>query len=60
MEHPLWDEPRVIVTPHNAGRHDRYVDNILELFCENLAHLEAGNITEMRNIVRLPVSGSDQ
>jgi phosphoglycerate dehydrogenase-like enzyme len=41
-DHPLWDHPRVVVTPHSSagglGRHDRAV----ELFVNNLSRYVRG------------------
>jgi phosphoglycerate dehydrogenase-like enzyme len=41
-DHPFWDHPRVIVTPHSSagglGRHDRAVD----LFVDNLRRYASG------------------
>jgi len=41
-DHPWWDDPRVVVTPHNSaggrGRHARGAD----LFSENLARYQRG------------------
>jgi len=41
-DHPWWDDPRVVITPHNSaggrGRHARGAD----LFSENLARYRRG------------------
>lgn len=33
---PLWDMPQVIITPHVGGQSARRIDDMTELFCENL------------------------
>lgn len=35
-DHPLWDFPNVIITPHNAGLHVDYADHAGTFFLENL------------------------
>lgn len=35
VESPLWDRDDVLVTPHVAGRSDRFVDRFSSLFIEN-------------------------
>lgn len=39
---PLWDDPRVIVTPHVAGFAPDYRERVQDLFKANLAHYAAG------------------
>ncbi|MGF1667624.1 MAG: D-2-hydroxyacid dehydrogenase [Acidimicrobiia bacterium] len=34
---PLWDHPRVVITPHTAGFSPRYGERLLEVFRANLA-----------------------
>lgn len=40
--HPLWAAPRVIITPHTAGRGDRGRDRLFMLVRENLRRYVAG------------------
>ena len=40
--HPLWSMPRVIITPHMAGRSDRGRDRLFLLVQENLRRYVAG------------------
>ena len=41
-DHPLWRMENVIVTPHAAGGSPNRMDRIVELFCENLRRILAG------------------
>lgn len=41
-DHPAWDLPRTIVTPHVAGLGERYLERAVEAFAENLRRLERG------------------
>ena len=41
-DHPLWDDPRVTVTPHVAGFSSVYREEVLTLVTDNLARLRAG------------------
>ena len=41
-DHPLWRMENVIITPHAAGGSPNRQDRIVELFCENLRRLLAG------------------
>lgn len=41
-DHPLWLTPRVIITPHTAGRSDRSRDRLYLLVQENLRRYVAG------------------
>jgi phosphoglycerate dehydrogenase-like enzyme len=40
--HPLWTMPRVIITPHTAGRSDKSRDRLFLLVQENLRRYVAG------------------
>jgi len=40
--HPLWSTPRVIITPHTAGRSDKGRDRLYLLVAENLRRYVAG------------------
>jgi len=41
-DHPLWTTPRVIITPHTAGRSDKSRDRLFLLVQENLRRYVAG------------------
>jgi phosphoglycerate dehydrogenase-like enzyme len=41
-DHPLWENPHVIITPHNAGLHPTYAQEVGALFLDNLRRLLAG------------------
>ena len=41
-EHPLWDTPNCLITPHIAGTHDNEDARLVEHFLANLAAFEAG------------------
>ena len=41
-DHPLWDMPNVIVTPHTAGGSPDRLDRTVEVFCENLRRIDSG------------------
>lgn len=41
-DHPLWNTPRVLITPHTAGRSDRSRDRLFLLIQENLRRYVAG------------------
>ena len=43
-DHPLWNEPNVIITPHISGRFSlaKTLDNIVEIFIHNLKLYAAG------------------
>ncbi|MBN2022680.1 MAG: D-2-hydroxyacid dehydrogenase [Pirellulales bacterium] len=41
-EHPLWDAPNVIITPHVAGQAAWRIDNMTRLLCENLRRWRSG------------------
>jgi D-2-hydroxyacid dehydrogenase (NADP+) len=36
VDHPLWNMPNVIITPHMAGCFHHYMDRLTTLFCQNL------------------------
>ena len=40
--HPLWSMPRVLISPHVAGRSDRSLDRLFLLVQENLRRYVAG------------------
>ena len=45
---PLWTTPRLIITPHVAGRVRGYVERALRLFVQNLEQTERGDAPKTR------------
>lgn len=41
-EHPLWEVPNLVITPHIAGDTENYTQLVFELFAENLKRYIAG------------------
>jgi D-3-phosphoglycerate dehydrogenase len=41
-ESPLWDAPNVIITPHVGGQRASRIDDMTDLFCENLRRYRTG------------------
>jgi len=41
-DHPLWELPSVIITPHVAGQARWRIDRMTDLFCENLRRWHSG------------------
>jgi phosphoglycerate dehydrogenase-like enzyme len=39
---PLWNVPNVIITPHVGGQRASRIDDMTNLFCENLRRYRAG------------------
>jgi len=50
-ESSLWTMPNVLIGPHNAGRHDGYVDDVLDIFEYNIECYQCCRPTEMRNLI---------
>jgi len=48
---PLWDLSNVLITPHNAGRTERYNERLASLFADNLRRYLAGR--PLANVVDL-------
>jgi phosphoglycerate dehydrogenase-like enzyme len=48
-ESPLWRMPNVLVSPHRAGDHERWADDVVALFVDNLERFVAGE--PLRNVV---------
>lgn len=48
-EHPFWEMPHVIITPHIAGHFNGLRENTFDLFCENLSLFLQGK--PLRNVV---------
>lgn len=51
---PIWKLPNVMITPHLAGRSDRYLDQLVPLVAENLGHFLADRPECLRNVVLSP------
>ncbi len=41
-DHPLWDVPNTIITPHMAAADYAYLPNISKIFAENITRIENG------------------
>jgi phosphoglycerate dehydrogenase-like enzyme len=50
-DHPLWDMPNVVVTPHTGGVHIDYADDALPIVEENMRRFLAGDTKNMVNLV---------
>ena len=50
-DHPLWGMENVIITPHNGGLCDVYVNYALPILEKNLRRYLAGDIGNMINLV---------
>jgi phosphoglycerate dehydrogenase-like enzyme len=46
---PLWRMPNVLVSPHRAGDHERWAEEVVALFVDNLKRFVAGE--PLRNVV---------
>jgi D-3-phosphoglycerate dehydrogenase len=42
VDSPLWDIPNVIITPHVGGQRASRIDDMTDLFCENLRRYRVG------------------
>lgn len=42
VDSPLWDARNVIITPHVGGQRASRIDDMTELFCQNIARYRAG------------------
>lgn len=51
-DHPLWSAPNVLISPHQGGFCDVYVDHAMPTIAENIRHFLAGDMGAMRNRVR--------
>ena len=47
-DHPLWACPNVILTPHTSGFRQGHWEEVVELFAENLARFERGELPKFR------------
>ena len=52
-EHPLWDAPRMVITPHISGQYhlQETFERIVRIAGENLEKFLAGDAGHMRNLV---------
>lgn len=50
-EHPLWREPRLIITPHLGGMSDVYLDQAYPYVQRNLQSFLGNQIAQMINVV---------
>ncbi|MGO9934472.1 MAG: D-2-hydroxyacid dehydrogenase [Steroidobacteraceae bacterium] len=50
-DHPLWQEDRIIITPHIGGMSTIYLDQAYPIVRENLRKFLAGEMRAMTNIV---------
>jgi phosphoglycerate dehydrogenase-like enzyme len=51
VDSPLWGMENVFITPHIAGRSDRYNAQALEVVDDNLRRFLAGDRDQLRNLV---------
>lgn len=54
-ESPLWDLPNVYVSAHSSVSVDRYMDDVFDLFVENLERYRDGR--DLRNVVDMEALG---
>jgi D-2-hydroxyacid dehydrogenase (NADP+) len=52
-EHPLWSAPNLLISPHQGGFCDVYVDHAMPVITENIRHFLAGDMGAMRNQVEI-------
>lgn len=52
-EHPLWDAPRMVITPHTSGQYhlQETFERIVRIAGENLEKFLSGDIDRMKNLV---------
>jgi len=48
---PLWETPKLFITPHTAGETRRYEDNVLDILTENLDRLWRGEVMLRNQVV---------
>ncbi|MGY0489542.1 D-2-hydroxyacid dehydrogenase [Streptomyces sp. WG-D5] len=48
-DHPLWDAPNLLVSPHMSADTDTWLDDLAEVFADNFARWRAGR--PLRNVV---------
>ncbi len=52
---PIWDLPNTLISAHSSVSTDRYIDDVFDLFLENLGHFVAGQ--PLRNLVDMQAHG---
>ncbi|MBY0398871.1 D-2-hydroxyacid dehydrogenase, partial [Myxococcota bacterium] len=52
---PLWDIPNVYISAHSSVSVDRYMDDVFDLFFENVKRFQAGE--PLRNVVDMKAVG---
>lgn len=52
---PLWDLPNVFISAHSSVSVDRYMDDVFELFFDNVKRFVAGE--PLRNVVDMKAVG---
>ena len=59
---PLWDTPRLVITPHIAGWSSDRSRSVVRFFCDNLRRYKAGepleNLVDQQQGYPVPVSGA--
>lgn len=55
-EHPLWDAPRLIITPHLGGESDNYLKLAMPIIEHNICCMAQGRPEAMTNLVQRPVT----
>jgi D-2-hydroxyacid dehydrogenase (NADP+) len=50
-DHPLWDAPNVIITPHLGGESDDYMAQVCPIIEHNLICMADGRMKDMLNLV---------
>lgn len=52
-DHPLWDAPRMVITPHISGQYhlQEALERIVRIAGENLEKFLEGRVDEMKNVV---------
>jgi D-2-hydroxyacid dehydrogenase (NADP+) len=53
-DHPLWDAPNVIITPHLGGESDDYMAQVCPIIEHNLSCMAEGRMKDMHNLVPRP------
>jgi phosphoglycerate dehydrogenase-like enzyme len=54
-ESPLWDAPNLYLSAHSSVSVDRYIDDVFDLFEDNLRRYAAGE--SLRNVVDMEALG---
>ena len=53
-DHPLWNAPNVIITPHLGGESDDYMVQVFPIIEHNLRSMAGGRVNDMRNLIPRP------